>query len=806
MVQRYEIVLADRNFLSNSDYELYASRRNNFKESYTFDFPKNKKQNKMKRSLLKIYLSLAVFICFSFSLIAQYKTGVSWKMADKILIPVPPAGHPRLYLQSSQAGELAKRMQNPVLQPVVKELRSRSSESLQLKIEWDAIQYLISKDKTAGRVIIDSALALLKRTELPTMGDGARVTGRMMTTGAIVYDWLYPLLTPVQKDAFIAELIRLAKTLECGYPPTQQGSITGHSSESFIMRDMLSAGIAIYDEYPEMYELAAARFFGEHLPARNFLYNGRAYHQGDSYGPLRYSWDTYPLMIFHSMGVDNIYNPEQQYVSYWYLYSTRPDGQRMRAGDTYLHSGHGAPPGKPWDQYVGTLFSASFYNDGFLLDHYLRQGISDGKAHGRTNQQEYIFQFLWWNVDLKRESIEKLPLSWYSPSPFGWMIARTGWDKKAVIAEMKVNVYNFSNHQHMDAGAFQIYYNNPLATESGLYGGTNGAYGSPHGKNYFWRTIAHNTLLIYDPDEKFSSDFGNDGGQRMPNGRSEPRNLEYLLDPQRGYQTGEVLAQGFGPSELNPDYTYMKGDITKAYSSKVKEVKRSFIFLDLKNEKVPAALIVYDKVVSSSPSFKKYWLIHSIEEPSVKGNEVTISNTKDGRTGKLVNTSLLPAPEDLELTPVGGKGKEFWVFGRNYENEIRDVTGESTYERAAWRVEASPKNPANENYFLNVMQVMENTGNKLTVKRIDGDRITGVSIGDRIVLSSKNSENIQGSFTFSIQETGNLKILLTDLLPGKWQVTRDDKLVIPEASVKAEDGILYFEGTKGKYTINRLAD
>ena len=114
----------------------------------------------------------------------------------------------------------------------------------------------------------------------------------MMVTGAIVYDWCYRLLTAEEKQVFIKELVRLAKTQECGYPPTGQGSVTGHASEAMIMRDMLSAGIAIYDEFPEMYRLAAGRFFREHLPARNWFYPGHAYHQGDSYGPHRYSWDT----------------------------------------------------------------------------------------------------------------------------------------------------------------------------------------------------------------------------------------------------------------------------------------------------------------------------------------------------------------------------------------------------------------------------------------------------------------------------------------------------------------------------------
>ena len=42
------------------------------------------------------------------------------------------------------------------------------------------------------------------------------------------------------------------------------------------------------------------------------------------------------------------------------------------------------------------------------------------------------------------------------------MVARTGWGPDAVIAEMKTNVYNFTNHQHLDAGAFQIYHKGAL--------------------------------------------------------------------------------------------------------------------------------------------------------------------------------------------------------------------------------------------------------------------------------------------------------------------------------------------------------
>ena len=75
--------------------------------------------------------------------------------------------------------------------------------------------------------------------------------------------------------------------------------------------------------------------------------------------------------------------------------------------------------------------------------------------------------------------------------------------------------------------------------------------------------------------------------------------LDSLLSEE--YTVGKVLAHGFGSDAQAPDYSYLKGDITRAYTRKVKEAKRSFVFLNLKSETVPAALIVYssDKRLSS---------------------------------------------------------------------------------------------------------------------------------------------------------------------------------------------------------------
>ncbi len=543
----------------------------------------------MKNQILsKSFTAIMIFMIISSPLMAQWEPDLKWNTIDTISIPVPPSEHPRLYLRARDIDDLKRRIAHPVLKPVWDELQELAKTNDQIRIETDAALFLMTGDDKLGKKTLALALKTLENAKYDlTVQDVTRPIGRMMVTGSVAYDWCYPLLTPDQKKAFQAQFIRLAKQLECGYPP-KMGWVTGHGSEWMLMRDMLSAGIAMYDEDPEMYYHAAKTFFAYLLPARNWWYPGHAFHQGTSYSETRCSSDLYPLWIFDRLGAGNVYNPAQQFVPYQWIYIRRPDGQLLRAGD-----GQSRPP------KLRSLLNASYYKDGYVLSDYLKNPGID--------PMHKIFQLLWSDPDLKPLPVSDLPLTRYMGSPYGYMVARTGWDENSVIAEMKINEYNFTNHQHLDAGAFQVYYHGSLVMESGLYQGTAGGYGSAHDKNYSWRTIAHNSVLIYDPDEKFSAkgDYGNEGGQRLPNNRREPGTLSILLNPANGYRTGNVLAQNFGPDRQSPEYSYLKGDITQAYSSKVKEVKRSFVFLNLRNTSVPAVFIVFDRVVSSNPAFKK---------------------------------------------------------------------------------------------------------------------------------------------------------------------------------------------------------
>lgn len=773
----------------------------------------------MKR--IKHHLSILLFfvLIFPSKSIAQPRADVVWQEVDGVNMPIPPAGvHPRLYLRSEEIPEIKNRINDPVLSKVWKELQKQkkdvvdntpeeeknwrhyfTAQGLLTRSELSALEYLMTNDAKYARAAIEMISDTLATAEYRHIGDISRAIGRLMISGAMVYDWCYDQLTPDEKTRFVASFVRLAEMLECGYPPVKDNSIVGHASEWMIMRDLISTGIAIYDEFPEMYHLSAGRYFREHLPARNWFYPGGAHHQGMSYMNVRFANDLFALWIFDKMGAGNVYDPSQQYIMYDVIYKRRPDGQVMPGGDVnYTRKREAVYP-------LPTLLAGSYYKDEYINYEYMKRPSIEN--------QSKIFEFLWRDPKIGTKKPDDLPLTRYSGSPFGWMVARTSWDENCVIAEMKVNEYNFLNHQHHDAGSFQLYYKGPLAIDAGTYQGSSGGYNSPHNKNFFKRTIAHNSLLIFDPNEKFAaygyggadkSDFvDNDGGQRLPGGNWSPaKNLDELFAGD--YKTGTILAHGFGPDTQTPAYSYLKGDITEAYSDKVKEVKRSFVFLNLKDTKVPGALIVFDKIVSSDASFKKYWLLHSIEEPSVKDNTFTIKRTQNGDSGMLVNTLLLPELSNAEINPVGGPGKEFWVFGKNYPNEPRGNQDEAN-ERGAWRIEISPKKAAKEDYYLNVIQVADNKTEQLNdVKKLTGNNIVGVQIADRVTTFSANSELLISDIDFTVNGKGNYQFLITDLSAGEWKVMCNNKVVIDRISVAEQENTLNFDGNPGKYKIVKL--
>ena len=286
-----------------------------------------------------------------------------------------------------------------------------------------------------------------------------------MHKAAMVYDWCYDLLTNEEKDAFIREFITFLKEdHHRGYPPNVDKAllIVGHDNEGWIMTNMIPAGLAAYDEFPEIYEHGCDIFFNYFVPVREVTYKGRWHHQGTHYSGERSMHDAATAWLFRRIGTDDVLPADLHYVPYELLYSLRPDNKCLMVGDDNDDYCRG------FDKRLFARLVGTYYDDPYLLTY------SDMKQF-HTNPFFLLFDILFLEPGAKRSPLSDLPDSWYSPEPAGQIIARTGWefgaDSPTAMALMRIGNLYFGNHHHRDFGTFQLYYKGPLALDTGLYQG-----------------------------------------------------------------------------------------------------------------------------------------------------------------------------------------------------------------------------------------------------------------------------------------------------------------------------------------------
>lgn len=721
----------------------------------------------------------------------------------------PSSAHPRLFVTTSELEALRAKVNTSPGREILDKLEHLSvpmtpeEESeydknayryyYQMRGDISAVQikalnYMLHGNAVDARSAISTILALLKDTNFGTKNDMSRASGVRIMVGAMIYDWCYDELTDSEKHEFIAQFKRIAATMECGWPLKGVDYVCGHASEWMVLRDLLAAGIATRDEDSEIFDAVLDLIQTKYVPVRNYVYAGGAYHQGGSYVTARFGNDLTAMWMLSKIGMGNIFDSKIKDVAYEMIYRYRPDGQVLPNGDMN--------PNRRLNTrsyaWIGML-AGSYFHDQYLQ--WMYDLDPDIENHC------VMLDLLWHDFNLQsRKPDSNLPLVRYFGTPYGWNIARTSWDDNAVIAEMKVGEKFFGNHQHADAGSFQIYYKEPLAIDSGAYQGTSeGGYSSEHCMNYFKRTIAHNSILVYNPSEVFaSSNYGgagvssvaNDGGQRLPNSWLTCPSYSDLLTSE--YATGSVV------SHWDDGYNvYLKGDITSAYSSnKVSAVKRSFVFLNNQDADCPATLFVYDYVNSRNASYKKYFLLHTIEEPTIGTNTYDISRTFSGRSGYLHCKAL--APSDAVVGKVGGNGHEFDVFGTNYPNE---VSSDNAGEIGAWRVEVTAAAGRKEDKFLNVIEVASSSKSYINTAKLSyTDSFACASYRNNLVFFSKKSvlESTENSFTLS----SATKVLITDLASGNWRIVSDEGYNTL-FNVKAGENIISAQLPAGKYTMRK---
>ena len=251
-------------------------------------------------------------------------------------------------------------------------------------------------------------------------------------------------------------------------------------------------------------------------------------------------------------------------------------------------------------------------------------------------------------------------------------------------------------HKHFDNNHFGIFKKGFLALDTGS------RPSGQHTQHYYPRTIAHNCILIHMPGEVMPVyvDKGAGGGQRW--GAPAPEE-EDLPIPNDGGQN-KLMGSKVVAFETWDDYSYTAGDATESYSAdKCELALRQFVFLN------PDYFVIFDRVTSTKPEYRKTWLLHTATEPIFDKDIFTTYHEQ----GKLYCRTLLP--EDAEFAKVGGPGKQFWSGGHNFAMPKGHSLPDTTQLLGQWRVEVNTFEQKKQSFFLHIIQV----GDKSLGKMVD---------------------------------------------------------------------------------------
>ena len=274
-----------------------------------------------------------------------------------------------------------------------------------------------------------------------------------------------------------------------------------------------------------------------------------------------------------------------------------------------------------------------------------------------------------WNLDRAPDAIDycrQMPLARYFEG-VGETSFRSGCDRDDTFA-LFVAGGPHAVHRQLDALHFTIYKMGYLAIDTGAR-----EDGRVHHVGWYNQTVAHNSILIDMPGEPETSCWGYPP-QRQNGG-------------QYRYKGSKVIS-----FETNRDYAYVAADGTRSYlPEKCSQAIRQFLFIP------PGYFVVFDRVTSLRAEYRKTWLFHSINEPSVDG---TLFRVDEGR-GRLLARSFLPKKAKIEK--IGGAGHEYYY--RPYYAAGINYTGDSSGYKGKWHIEVHPGSPRKTDYFLHLIQV-----------------------------------------------------------------------------------------------------
>jgi hypothetical protein len=665
--------------------------------------------------------------------------------------------------------------------------------------------WALSWQLTRQEIFAEKALAAMRAGRI-TQGGKPSHSWVDYARWSLAFDWLsgYPGFEPALKNRIADELMEGSSAMLASpdFADPANYSYHNYAVRYLGLPAFVSAALDGYagcSNRCNSWRAQVAKCLANVLEITNVVSPEGSYHESMDY--MRITWASLTLLAElqrTTTGVDPAHHyPLFRNMGRTYLYKLLPDGTPSREGDNeypILDLRDTSVLGYAVNRFKDPYCAWLLRNSGFFPKQWTLP----------------VLEFLWDDPEVTPRdpslaSENELARQCYF-SGVGHLVMRAGWKPDSTWIEFDCGPY-LAKHQHLDQNQITIYHSGYLAIDSGAdYTDSE----SPHYLNYYRRTVAHNSILIYDPSEKFfwSQNLlpaANDGGQRMDSSRlwNTIRSSADLQRTRDLWNLGSMRVVDHVPGQ----YHYAMGDASNAYSrEKLKKFTREVLYAPAQD-----LLFVFDRVLSTHPSFKKSWLLHGVGEPSVdqdaapqgpEAKEFKNASTfrfREG-SGELLVHSLLP--RERVVTRRGGPGHDFytpgddhggaWGTGENWpldppeggplpqDPKLQhmwktfwggDFSKISSSNRknvvpGAWRVEVSPSIPAEEDFFLHVFEI-GNTGatGKKRAQLIDGVNFVGAASesGPFVLFTTSDTAPQQGEV--SLPDLACDSLIASGLLP-----------------------------------------
>lgn len=525
---------------------------------------------------------------------------------------------------------------------------------------------------------------------------------------ALAYDWLYAHWSDAQRRQLRG---KLAEGCEYVIEQIRKKRLSPYNVILYNapLQALMACSIALYRDEPRgdaimafTYDLWKNRV----LPVwRQVMGRNGGWHEGGEYVGIGIGQAIYelPAMWCQATGED-LFATEPGIRGFldFLVYRTRPDGTHFRWGD-----------GAWFDRIVPDATPLA-------LEYRDTAAYSLRPPSGAPAPSAWPWGPLTDATLVDPTAVMHLPLAKLFDG-IGMLVARSDWSPDATYVTFKAGD-NYWSHSHLDQGAFTIYKGGALAIDSGLYGPY---YGSDHHMNYTYQTIAHNTVTVTDPGdivpgpvlEGARRRIANDGGQRRVGSgwgvEAAPLDLAEWQAKRDTYHTASM-----GPLLDRDGLSVVAADVTPAYTNKAsgrgtfsartRRVERFWRIFGY--DRVDDVVVVFDQVIATKASFRKRWLLHTLEAPKVTKGGFSVSvapQDRPGHAGGRLEAKVL-LPKGALINAIGGPGFQFFVDGANYDEHgtleatIRKL-GPNNGEPGAWRVEVSPPTDEREDAFLVVL-------------------------------------------------------------------------------------------------------